>query len=100
MNEQIDRLNAEKAELTKERLMITKMLSLTDDTETYAIQNGHRIRSSELDDKVLETLKDGAKTQVEISRILGVAPSTVYHSLGRLIAKGLVKKDGSKYAIV
>jgi len=115
IDEEIDRLNtqinelqeklkpliARRAELMNERIKIAKLLSLLDPTEnaiTIGISRERR-RSSEIDEKVLELLRNNPDglTQVQIARYLGLPASTVYHSLNRLVAAGLAEKNGSKF---
>jgi DNA-binding MarR family transcriptional regulator len=103
IQEKLSPLIAKRAELMSERVKVAKLLSLLDPTENANLIIGtsveRRRRSSEIDDKVLELLRNNPDglTQIQIARYLGLPPSTVYHSLNRLLAMGAVEKDGSRF---
>lgn len=85
----LDELN----ELRAKRSTLTKLLSAFDFVDNAKIESVRRQRHTDLDNKVFDALTV-PKTQLELARELGVAPSTVYHVLGRLQLAGKVKKDG------
>jgi len=98
LEEQLKPLIAQRAELMSQRAKVTKLLSLLEPTENMNVIIGgtaRRKRDSELDEKVYKLLlENGQMTQLQIARMLGKPPSTIYHAINRLIASGKVTKDG------
>jgi predicted transcriptional regulator len=108
IDEELKVLNAEievklsrKAELTSRRLQITRLLQLLEPVNEHIEINNSRKRDPEIDEKVYQLFRSNPEglTQLQIAKILGIPPSTAYHSCQRLLTSGHIVKDGAKYRI-
>ena len=104
LEEQLKPLVARRAELMSQRVKVAKLLSLLEPTENMIIvgETVRRKRAGEVDSKVYELLSQNPNglTQTQIASLLGLPPSTVYHSLNRLAAAGRIEKNGSRYRAI